>query len=604
MDSDERRRIRLNEPRAEYQQRLAARQGVLRSLRRRDTLYANGRLVVFVALCAVAWAVFGPLRWPFGVLAVPTGAFIYLVVMHEWTLRRARDAEQAVRYYDNGLARLDDRWAGRGNAGDELRPPDHLYAEDLDLFGEGSLYELLCIARTRAGEETLARWLCAPAAKAEVESRQEAVRELAGEVDFREGLWLTAGAARPRLRPELLISWAQTPRVMPGLPLLAMATGISLAVVGTTLAWAFDYIEARLILLPVLAALLFQWWIKNRSLEVLRAGDEPMKDLRVLAGVSRRIEGARLEAAKSRGLQASLTIDRRPASSAIGLLARLDTWQEAQRNAMFAPFALVLLWNVHFAYAMEWWRGRYGVRLPAWLAAIGEFEALSAMATYAFEHPGDAYAELVEGGARFEGVELGHPLLPAAGCVRNSVTLDASKSLIVVSGSNMSGKSTLLRTVGINTVLALAGAPARAKSLRLAPMQVGASMHIVDSIQRGTSHFYAEILRLRGILDAARGPKPVLFLIDEILHGTNSHDRRIGSDAVLRGLVGAGAIGLVTTHDLALTHIVEGLDGRAENVHFVDHLKDGKLVFDYRMRPGVVERSNALALMRSVGLDV
>jgi hypothetical protein len=594
----------LIDPRAEYTRRLAERQPVLRSLRRRDALYANGRLVVFVALCAVGWAVFGPLDWPTGVLAIPMGAFIYLVVMHEWTIHRARDAEQAVRYYDNGIARLDDRWAGRCTSGEDLRPAEHLYAEDLDLFGAGSLFELLCTARTRAGEATLARWLCQPADKAEVESRQEAVRELAPELDLRERLWLTGGEARPKLRPELLVAWARTPRVLPGLAALLVAVAITLAVAAMTLAWAFNYVEARLILVPVLAALLFQWWIKNRTLQVLRAGDEPLKDLQVLAGVSRRIEGAGAAALKLRALQEVLTTDARPASAAIGLLARLNGWQESQRNAMFAPFALALLWNVHFAYAMEWWRGRYGVRVPAWLDAIGEFEALSALATYAFERPGDTYPELVEGGAHFDGAELGHPLLPAANCVRNSVSLEATKCLIVVSGSNMSGKSTLLRTVGINTVLALAGAPVRAKALRLAPMQIGASMHIIDSIQRGTSHFYAEILRLRGILEAARGPRPVLLLIDEILHGTNSHDRRIGSDAVLRGLVDAGAIGLVTTHDLALTQIVAGLNGRAENVHFVDHLQDGKLVFDYTMRPGVVERSNALALMRSIGLDV
>jgi DNA mismatch repair ATPase MutS len=188
--------------------------------------------------------------------------------------------------------------------------------------------------------------------------------------------------------------------------------------------------------------------------------------------------------------------------------------------------------------------------------------------------------------------------------VRNDVALGTTCRLLIVSGSNMSGKSTLLRTVGVNSVLAYSGAPARARRLRLAPMQIGASIHVIDSIQTGTSHFYAEILRLRAVLDCARGPLPVLFLIDEILHGTNSHDRRAGSEAVLRRLVESGAIGLVTTHDLALTAIAEGLGDRALNVHFVDQLEAGRLVFDYKMRPGVVERSNALALMRHIGLEV
>ncbi len=175
---------------------------------------------------------------------------------------------------------------------------------------------------------------------------------------------------------------------------------------------------------------------------------------------------------------------------------------------------------------------------------------------------------------------------------------------MVVSGSNMSGKSTLLRTLGINAVLAQAGATVRARSLRLSPLAIGASIRVTDSLQGGVSRFYAEILRLRQILDAAKGPTPVFFLIDEFLHGTNSHDRRIGAEALVRGLVERGAMGLITTHDLALADIVDSLAGRAANVHFEDRIEDGQILFDYVMRPGVVRRSNAIELMRSVGLEI
>ena len=176
--------------------------------------------------------------------------------------------------------------------------------------------------------------------------------------------------------------------------------------------------------------------------------------------------------------------------------------------------------------------------------------------------------------------------------------------VLVVSGSNMSGKSTMLRTVGTNTVLGLAGAPVCARRLRLAPLAVGASIRIKDSIQEGTSRFYEEITRLRRITRITEGELPVLFLLDEILHGTNSHDRRIGAEAVVRGLVERGAVGLVTTHDLALAQVADALAPRGANVHFQDHLEDGRMVFDYRMQPGVVTRSNALALMRAIGLEV
>jgi DNA mismatch repair ATPase MutS len=168
----------------------------------------------------------------------------------------------------------------------------------------------------------------------------------------------------------------------------------------------------------------------------------------------------------------------------------------------------------------------------------------------------------------------------------------------------MSGKSTLLRVVGANAVLAQAGAPVRARGLRLSPLALGASIRTLDSLQGGTSRFYSEIKRLRQLVDLTKGPRPVLFLLDELLHGTNSHDRRIGAEAVIRTLVERGAIGLLTTHDLALAEIVEVLAPRAANVHFEDHIEGGRITFDYLLRPGLVRKSNALELMRSVGLDV
>jgi DNA mismatch repair ATPase MutS len=212
--------------------------------------------------------------------------------------------------------------------------------------------------------------------------------------------------------------------------------------------------------------------------------------------------------------------------------------------------------------------------------------------------------ELVEGAPLFEGIGLTHPLMPASQAVPNSVSLGGELQLLVVSGSNMSGKSTLLRTAGINAVLAMAGAPVRAERLRMSLLAIGSTIRIQDSLQAGTSRFYAEIQRIRSIMALTEGALPVLFLLDEVLHGTNSHDRARGAEAIVRGLVDKGAIGLATTHDLALAAVATALEPRARNVHFEDRVEAGKLIFDYRMRPGVVERSNALELMRAVGLKV
>jgi DNA mismatch repair ATPase MutS len=277
---------------------------------------------------------------------------------------------------------------------------------------------------------------------------------------------------------------------------------------------------------------------------------------------------------------------------------------DSRRNELFVAISVLVLFVPLVAMAIEAWRLRCGPSIPRWLAALGELEALSAIAGYAYEHPADPFPELADGGPLYEGESLGHPLIADRRCVRNDATLGSGTSVLVVSGSNMSGKSTYLRTVGANAVLAMMGAPVRAKRLRLSPLSVGASIRRTDSLQDGTSHFYAEIKRIRQLVDLAQGPRPALFLVDEILHGTNSHDRTIGSAAIVKGFIGRGAIGLVTTHDLSLAKVADELAPKAVNVHFEDQLVDGRMVFDYKLRPGVVTKSNALELMRSLGLDV
>jgi DNA mismatch repair ATPase MutS len=273
-------------------------------------------------------------------------------------------------------------------------------------------------------------------------------------------------------------------------------------------------------------------------------------------------------------------------------------------NQFFLPIAAVLLWREQLALRVEGWRREHGRHVGKWLASVAELEVLCAIAGYAFDHPSDPFPELVGEGAAFEAEGIAHPLMNDPQAVRNDLALGYSTSLLIVSGSNMSGKSTLLRTIGLNAVLALAGAPVRARSLRLSPLSIAASIRVVDSLADGRSRFLAEITRLRQMMDLARGDRRLLFLIDELLSGTNSHDRRIGAEAILRGLVQRGAIGLATTHDLALTAISETLSPLAKNVHFADILSDGVLVFDYRLHEGVTRRSNALELMRSVGLEV
>jgi hypothetical protein len=340
-----------------------------------------------------------------------------------------------------------------------------------------------------------------------------------------------------------------------------------------------------------LAALAIQgvvaWRLQGHVRDADRAVAGHGPDLERVAEVLARFERAPLGSPLLNRLHADLVTEgRRPSQTVRALRVWVDLL-DSRRNQFFVPFALLTMWGVHCALAIEDWRARHGASVEAWLGAVGHLEALCSLAGFAWEHPGDVYPIIEEGEAHFEAEALGHPLLPEERSVRNDVALGGATRVLIVSGSNMSGKSTLLRSVGTNAVLALAGAPVRASRLRLSQLCLGATLRIQDSLQEGTSRFYAELVRLRDLVRIAEGPIPLLFLLDEILHGTNSHDRRLGAAAVVRGLVQRSAIGLVTTHDLALSEVADDPGIHAVNVHFEDRLEEGRMVFDYRMRPGV-----------------
>jgi hypothetical protein len=590
------------EVRSVYAARLSERSDIAQRAARASSRLSNARLAVFAVGLAVAWLAYAAARIDPLWLGVVVAVFAVLVVAHDRALQRQGAAERAAACYEGGLARLDHDFAGKGQSGDRFLDPHHPYAADLDLFGAGSVFELLCRARTRGGEETLARWLLAPAEPDALRARQQAVAELRPRIDLREQLALVGDTPGPGLHPEALLAWGESAPAAPALALRIAAAASSL--VSGALAVSLYFGVPPFLLLLVLAVQSgFAVILRGRVRRCITGLDRPLRDLELLAELLEVLEREDFESPLLAGLARSVARDGRPASRRIRQLRRLSDLLDARRNQLFAPFGALLLLTTQVALAIDAWRARFGPRLADWLAAVAELEALASLATHAFEHPDDCTPEIAVG-RQFVASGAGHPLIPEEACVRNDVCLDDELRVLLVSGSNMSGKSTLLRTVGVNSVLALAGATVRATSLRVSPLALGASIRTMDSLQEGSSRFYAEITRLRQIALLTEGPRPALFLLDEILHGTNSHDRLVGAEAVVRSLVARGAIGLVTTHDLALTRVADALGPLASNVHFEDHLEDGAMRFDYRMQPGVVTRSNALELMRSVGLDV
>jgi hypothetical protein len=590
-------------PRAEYTQRMESRRAAVERLERRHIRIGNLRLGVAVAAAVIAYLAFArglvsPL-W-----LVPAGvAFLILVLAHERVIRARRRADRAVRFYERALARIDNAWAGSGEGGERFSNAAHPYAEDLDLFGAGSLFELLSTVRTRAGEETLARWLLEPAPPAVVRARQAAIEELRTKLDLREDLAVLGEEVRVGVHPDALTAWGEHAVMLDSSAARMTAAVLSLLGLTALAAWAvWGWRDVAVV--AVLVNSVFFLRFRRSADAVADAADAAAHDLELLAEVLARLEREPFKAPRLVELRSGLGTDGPPPSAHIRGLARLISLLDSRHHMVVRGIEPVVFWTIQFAFAVESWRKRSGRSVRRWLEAVGEMEALAALAGYAYEHPADPFPEFVEGGPVLEGEGLAHPLLAESSAVRNDFQIGNALRLVVISGSNMSGKSTLLRTIGINVVLAQAGAPVRATRLRLSPLALGASIRIVDSLQRGSSRFYAEITRLRQIVELTQGELPLLFLLDEFLQGTNSHDRRLGAEAIVRGLIEAGAVGLLTTHDLALTEVAAALGAQAVNVHFEDRLENGRLLFDYRLRPGVVQRSNALELMRSVGLKV
>jgi hypothetical protein len=591
-------------------------------LARFDLLHArmgSVRLALGASFLIAAWLCFGPYALPAAWLFVPVGGFIAAIAYHQRVKSLRSRVQRAVAFYRLGIDRMQDRWRGTGRSGGQFDEPHHIYAADLDLFGAGSLFELLCAARTQMGESTLARWLLKPADLDTIRERHAAIADLRERLDFREDLGICGDVPFIAVHSETLTVWSRSPNQLDRPWIRWTVPALGMLAVAAAAAWGIGGLRYPL-LAVLLAEIAVMYGLKKPVAAAIAGVENAYEDLKGLSLLLKRIEAESFEAPRLRTLLAMLTSHARSASETLSRLATIVNFVESRRNPLLAPLMLLVMYPLQAALAAERWRTANGAAVGAWLDVLGEIEALVSLARYADEHPQDRFpefiagsefaaragftagAEFTAGAAAFRAAELGHPLIPAATRVCNDVDISYPTRLLLVSGSNMSGKSTLLRTVGVNTVLAMAGAPVRARRLQLTPLQVGASIRINDSLHEGSSRFYAEITRLRQLFEPSA--LPMLFLLDELLQGTNSADRRIGAQGVIRALIERGSIGLISTHDLSLVDVPGLADGVLVNVHFQDELHEGRLTFDFKLQDGIVTKSNGIELMRSIGLDV
>ncbi len=568
------------------------------------------------------------LRWPqalaAGTLAVAVGLFLALslyafrgqlsflwpslpIPVAAASARRLRQARQSKsrlwrlrRFYNRAIERVQGNWVHSGSAGDEFNEPSHVYASDLNLFGEGSLFQMLCIARTSIGRRGLAKYLLEAPALEETLLRQEAVLELKERTDLREKVATLGEFEFLESRHDTFDNSLNSPRLSfpRALPAIAAITSALLAaIVIAALLGIVPWIDVAIWISPLIAfhtavGLAFRSRV-NRMSESLRAVSIETSVLR---------DGLRLlETEQFRSPKLRLLSERvRDSSRSVRKLERLLDALAQRDKEWFAGPSRLLLAGTQLCMAIERWKRRHGPALRTWLEAWAEFEALNALAAYGYENPENCFPELW----RWASVPPGQRTRAIRCCrgVPASQTTSSSapqSPFYIVSGSNMSGKSTLLRAIGLNAVLAFAGAPVRARALRLSGLSIFASLSIVDSLLNGKSKFLAEVDRLRQAIESAVPGRPVLFLVDEILAGTNSRDRRIAAEAVVRTLVNQGAIGALSTHDLELTEIAG-----AVNVHMGSRTDGDPMDFDYCLKPGVTTESNALAIARLAGVPV
>jgi hypothetical protein len=582
----------------------------------RSRLVSNLRGLTFgIAVIAALFAVFGSAPAIASSISVVAAlAFASLVVIHLRVINAEDDARRWARVNHEALARCTGGWRQLPADGKSFSDPAHPYTDDLDVFGPASLFQRMSVAHTRHGQQTLAEFFRTPASVETIKLRQEAARVLAPELDLRQRLEALALAVQPPQGrkpsappdPEALLGWAESQpvlwprrgivwaaRVLPPLTVMLL---LGSAVWGLpSIGWA----------LPLAAQLVLTYVTREQTARVFGAVSSTQGAFLRYGAMLELIERIDLPAQLLQTLRERLVAGKAQPSIAMKEFRTRVGWFDLRHNGLVHPFVnVVLLWDIHCVLWLEAWQRSSGRAAREWLIALGQLEALSSLAGLAHDEPGFVFPEVLDAPTRIEAEGLGHPLIDSPPRVGNDVTLKGPGSVLLVTGSNMSGKSTLLRSMGLGAVMALAGAPVCATRLTITRCAIRTSIRVSDSLEGGVSHFYAELRKLKAVLDATAGDLPVLFLLDEILHGTNSRERQIGARWLLSELIAQGAMGAASTHDMGLTRLPEALSDRVELVHFRESVKEGEMTFDYRLRGGPVMAGNALRLMRLVGLHV
>lgn len=607
-----------------YVRALAVHRENVQSLSRRWTRlsYCRGGLFLGSLLAAVlAWQAEGGGRllwWTVaGLLAV---AFLVVVAIHDWTERALETSRQLVGMFAESVARCRRDW--RSVPIPAIQPPDRFrpISNDLDVFGMASLSQLFSSVRTANGLSTLRDWMSTAAIPTEIEARQVAVSDLVQKTTWREEFQLKCRiAGQSPVGSEDFLAWVQSPGWIDRRPALIWFARLSACLtavfgVGFVTAWIPAHIAGVGVIAMLALNFLTTVFSSGKVHEIFEQVSSRKNEVEQFVALFGQL--AALDSTSPRLVELRNAVTEGPQAASRGLrsLSCIVWLGNLRRHGvlflayLFLQFAT--LWDLHVLIVLEGWQRRYRAKVPAWFASLGQAEVLTAMSTAAYEHP-EWVLPRVEPLPRpsIQADQMGHPLLPNDRRVCNDVELGPPGNVVIITGSNMSGKSTMLRSIGLNTILAQMGSPVCARRMVLHPVVLDTSIRITDSLSAGVSFFMAELHRLKEIVDHSleirAGGGQFLFLLDEILQGTNSRERHVAVGAVIQKLLDNGALGSFTTHDLDLAQD-NGLAGRSRAVYFTESFhptaEGEKMTFDYVMRPGIAPTTNALHLLKFVGL--
>lgn len=590
----------------EYEVRSISYEKELLGLKKKDTNLALSRGLI--AIASIGFLIFGYIQgipyFPVYILP-PVSLFIYLVSQHNRIKKKTRLLQNLVEINKLALLRLDGKWTGFEKSGKEFTNPDHPFSGDLNIFGQGSLYQHINATTFFMGEEALAHILSLQPNYQEVNTRQQAVKDLSGRLDWRQR-FQASGMSSIKQNNSIrgLLKWSLES------PLLAERKHLYLIwLLPVTTALLFILMAFQIV--PTYIPLMFltlQVILVTASLRfthpVFCSTENAAIELEQYRSLLNCIELEDFQAPLLKDLQKKLFRNKQTSSKQIQELLKICELINLRYSVVYLFINALTFCDFYIVWKLDQWKIKSGMFLESWFKVIGQFEALASLALLSHDNQDWVLPEVKVGSPYFSANSLGHPLINKKSRVSNDVSLPAPGSVHIITGSNMSGKSTLLRTVGINLVLAYAGAPVCAQSMNCSLMRIYTSIKVEDNLEQNTSVFYAELKRIKKIIDSAQEGAPLIFMLDEVFRGTNSHDRIYGAKTVIKNLYLLSTIGFVTTHDLEISKLEEDYPGHIKNYHFTDHIINNEISFDYRLKEGVSTTTNAIALMKMIGIQV